>query len=432
MKVLVIGSGGREHAFVWKLRKSPRSSGLFCAPGNPGIGSLAECIPLKATDLDGLLRFARSEGIGLTVVGPEQPLADGIVDLFERNGLRIFGPTRNAAELEWSKEFAKEFMRRNGIPTARHITFSRDQLGDAKRYVHACEMPVVLKADGLAAGKGVVVCQSKEEALQVMMDMLERRTFGSAGERVIVEEFLVGEEASVFAICDGSSYVTLAPAQDHKRALDEDRGKNTGGMGAYAPAPGVTNALMREVERTIIEPTLRGMGAEGRPYKGCLYVGLMLTMDGPKVVEFNCRFGDPETQVVLPLYDGDILELLLAAVDGEIGKGLGSARSIHKGSAVCVVIASGGYPDDYSTGMEISGLDHIAAGNDVIVFHSGTKNESGRILTAGGRVLGVTAIQRNGSLAATIDRAYKAVSMISFQGMHYRQDIGKRALVHDT
>lgn len=425
MNVLVIGSGGREHALVWKLRQSSKVERLYCSPGNPGIAELAECLPMKVTAQEALLEFAKSENIDLTIVGPEQPLAEGIVDLFEMNDLKIFGPTQRAAELEWSKAFAKEFMQRHGIPTAAHRTFALNEIDKAGSYINESPMPIVLKADGLAAGKGVIICANRDEAVASLE--IFGRQFGSAGEKIVIEEFMDGEEASVFAICDGSDFVTLAPAQDHKRVLEGDRGKNTGGMGAYAPAPLVTKDLLRQIEEQIIAPTLRGMDAEGRKYKGCLYAGLMITQNGPKVVEYNCRFGDPETQVVLPLLDCDVAELLLAACNGTIGEMRGEFGS-RSHSAVCVVLASGGYPDAYPTGIDIRGLEQISAMNNVIAFHAGTKLQGDSLVTAGGRVLGITAMKHD--LFGAIDDAYSAIGKISFAGMHYRRDIGKKAFVH--
>jgi len=431
MKILVVGSGGREHALVWKISQSPKVSKLYCAPGNAGIESLAQCVPVKLMDLDGLLNFAKQEMIDLTVVGPEQPLAEGIVDLFNAHGLMIFGPSKRAAELEWSKGFAKAFMHRHGIPTAAYRIFGSGQRVEAQAYVRRRSRPLVVKADGLAAGKGVIICQSHEEAVPTIREMMEKKIFGPSGETIVVEDFLEGEEASVFAISDGTRYLTLAPAQDHKRALDGDRGKNTGGMGAYAPAPIVTPDLLQVIEEKIIEPTLKGMAQENRPYVGCLYLGLMLTREGLKVVEFNSRFGDPEAQVVLPLFNGDLVEVLLAACRGELGSVTPQRRSSTSGAAVCVVLASGGYPDQYSTGMEISGLDDVARMPDVLVFHAGTARQNGKLATAGGRVLGVTAMQRNGSMQDAIDLAYQAVGKVSFTGMHFRYDIGKKALAHE-
>lgn len=427
MNVLVVGSGGREHALVWKLKQSARIDRLICAPGNPGIAALAETAPIVPGDTRALLEFARMNRIGLTVIGPEQPLAAGIADEFHKAGFRLFGPSRRAAEIEWSKAFAKEFMRRHGIPSAAFRIFRASQKAEASAYLASCPLPVVLKAAGLAAGKGVIVCTTADEAQQALARLTDNDAFGGAGETIVVEEFLEGEEASVFAISDGYEYITLAPAQDHKRALDGDRGTNTGGMGAYAPAPVVTPELMERIRKTVIEPALRGMESEGRLYRGCLYAGLMLTATGPRVVEFNCRFGDPETQAILPLYEGDLLELLIAACDGLVGRI--AKPSLPAGSAVCVVMASGGYPEAYQTGKKIEGLDLLSGTEGIMVFHAGTRREpDGSIVTAGGRVLGVTAVRGDGPLTATIDAAYDAVGKISFDGMHFRRDIARKAL----
>ena len=428
INVLVIGSGGREHALVWKLSQSSRVRNLWCAPGNPGIASLARCVPIKASETEALLEFALRENIALTVVGPEQPLADGIVDRFRARSVRIFGPAKAAAELEWSKTFAKDFMFRHGVPTASYKVFSSSESEGAMNYLDTCQLPVVVKADGLAAGKGVVICGSREEAKSAVADMLKGGRADKSAAKIVLEECMSGEEASVFAVTDGAEYVLLAPAQDHKRLLDGDRGKNTGGMGAYAPAPCVTPQILERIRHEIIEPTIAGMAAERRRYTGCLYVGLMLTEKGPKVVEFNSRFGDPETQVVLPLYDGDLASLLVGCCDGE----LGSEAVAHNAdrSAVCVVLASAGYPDAYETGKAIKGLGVAVRRPDTMVFHAGTTMSSdGSIVTAGGRVLGVTAVRSSGSLAATITAAYDAVEDIRFDGMQFRKDIGAKALV---
>lgn len=426
MNILVIGSGGREHAIVWKLRQSTHVTKLYCAPGNPGIAMLAEIAPIAATNLDGLLKFAIDADIHLTVVGPEHPLTSGIVDLFEEHGLKIFGPTKRAAELEGSKSFAKAFMKKYGIPTAEYRSFTPDQRYDAERYISTIPVPLVMKADGLAGGKGVTICESKDRALEVLRDLMERKTLGEAGSHVVIEEFLVGEEASVFAICDGKEFCTLTPAQDHKRIFDNDSGKNTGGMGAYAPTPIVSAEILEHVKRTIIRPTLAGMANEGRPFRGCLYVGLMLTEVGPKVIEYNCRFGDPEAQVVLPLLENDLVELMMDTVAGTLHP---ENLALKNMTAVCVVLASGGYPDEFETGRPIVGLDHIGRERDVVVFHSGTKLEKGAIVTAGGRVLGVTAFGEGGDLEGTIDRAYRGVAKITFDGAYYRSDIGKKGLI---
>lgn len=426
MNVLVVGSGAREHALAWALRRSPSVRMLLAAPGNPGMASLAECVPVKAGDLDGLLALALERKVDLTVVGPEQPLAAGIADRFAEAGLAVFGPTRAAAELEWSKAFAKEFMLRHGIPTAGSRTFRLGERDAAEAHLAACPLPVVLKADGLAAGKGVLICQTRADAAAALSALMDRKEFGEAGERVVVEEFMEGEEASLFAITDGERYVCLAGAQDHKRASDGDRGKNTGGMGAYAPAPVLTPEVLATVRTRIVEPTIRGMAAEGRPYRGCLYVGLMMTASGPNVVEYNCRFGDPETQVVVPLYTGDFFDLLWNAARGSLDPS--SVPPPGRGTAVCVVLASGGYPDAYRTGFPIGGLDVLEGMPGVVAFHAGTADDGGRVVTAGGRVLGITAVDDGGDLAEAIARAYGAVQAVGFEGMHFRTDIGRKGM----
>jgi phosphoribosylamine--glycine ligase len=434
MNVLVIGSGGREHALVWKLAQSPRVERIYCTPGNPGIAALALPFPAESGDFPRLIAEARRLEIGLTVVGPEGPLAAGIVDAFREAGLGIFGPTRRAAELEWSKTFAKDFMKRHLIPSASYRTFQTGEgpgsrpgsTDEARSYILSHPLPLVIKADGLAAGKGVIVCLSRDEAFRALEEISDPSSFGDAGRRVVVEEFMEGEEASVFAVTDGVHFVTLASAQDHKRVFDGDTGKNTGGMGAYAPAPRVTASLLADIEEKIIGPTLRGMADEGRPYSGCLYAGLMLTARGPKVVEYNCRFGDPETQVVLPLYEGDLAELLIASASGNVGAQATPVPT--QGSAVCVVLASGGYPGAYETGKPITvpGKDETPPG--ILLFHAGTGwGPGGSLVTAGGRVIGVTAFRRGGGMAETIAAAYDAVGRISFVGMHFRHDIGARA-----
>ncbi len=426
MNVLVIGSGGREHALVWKLRQSRLVDELYCAPGNAGIAAQATLVPIKPTDVSGLASFAEREKIGLTVVGPEQPLVIGLVDEFRRRGLSVFGPTQTAARLEGSKVFAKDFLTRHHIPTARYAAFTSGQEAEAILFAESLEPPMVVKADGLAAGKGVLICQSRGEAVEAIRSVIGGR-FGDAGRSVVVEEFLRGEEASVFVLSDGERFATLAPAQDHKRILDGDQGKNTGGMGAYAPAPVMTPALLAQVTRDIIRPTLEGMRTEGNPYAGCLYVGLMITANGPSVLEFNCRFGDPEAQVVIPLIDADLADVLLSIAQGRLDP---SSVRQHPASAVCVVMASQGYPDDYQTGKEIIGLDHIRPEDGVVVFHAGTREEKGRIVTSGGRVLGVTAIGYGHDLEGTIRTAYGAVAHITFDGAYYRSDIGAKALKH--
>jgi phosphoribosylamine--glycine ligase len=421
MNVLVVGSGGREHAIVWKLKQSPKVNKIFCAPGNGGIGEIAQCIPINAEDIYGLAQFAATNAIGLTVVGSEAPLVKGIVDLFEERGLAIFGPSQAAARVEGSKMFLKHLLKRLSIPTAAYRTFNQSELEEARRYVKETNPPFVIKTDGLAAGKGVAICPSIDDALQTLQEYFGEKVFGDAGSNIVIEEFMEGEEASVFALCDGTSYVLLSPAQDHKRIGDGDTGKNTGGMGAYAPAPVVTKEILDRVERDIIQPTLAGMKAEGYPYKGCLYVGLMITRDGPKVVEYNCRLGDPETQAVLPLIDSDLFDLFVACTNGTLSS---YEVRLKKESAVCVVMASHGYPDAYATGKEISGLNDAAG--EAVIFHAGTKKENGKFFTSGGRVLGVTAL--GNGLQETIDRSYDTVKKISFDGAYYRTDIGKKGL----
>jgi len=427
--ILVLGSGGREHALVWAIARSPNVGKIFCVPGNPGIGEIAELLPLSLQDHEALANAVRTHGVGLTIVGPEAPLAAGIVDDFQAEGLTIFGPSRAASELEWSKVFAKEFMSRHRIPTAPYRTFGLEEESLAREYVSQGDPPFVIKADGLAAGKGVVVCTSREEALGVLHEFGEAKALGEAGSRIVVEGFLEGEEASVFAVTDGDRYVLLAPAQDHKREFDGDQGRNTGGMGAYAPAPCVTSEVLSRVEREILNPVLQGMKAEGRPYRGCLYLGLMLTNAGPKVIEFNARFGDPETQVVLPLYGGDLFTLLSESARGALTpETMKHSRGPFKGAAVCVVLASGGYPGKYAVGFPIAGLTASASPRGIISFHAGTSEKEGVVVTAGGRVLGVTAVEESGDLSRAIAAAYEAVPRIAFQNMHYRRDIGARAL----
>ncbi|MCX6121781.1 MAG: phosphoribosylamine--glycine ligase [Ignavibacteriales bacterium] len=427
MNILVIGSGGREHALVWKLRQSPNVKTVFCAPGNAGIEQCAVCVPLKPSDIKGLLKFAKEKKIDLTVVGSEQPLVEGIVDAFEERGFKIFGPSKAAAQLEGSKVFSKNFMLRHHIPTAHYRSFAATAIDEAKKYINTIEPPMVVKADGLAAGKGVLICKSRQEAALALDEIVLQKAFGSAGNHIVVEEFLNGEEASLFVLTDGERFATLASAQDHKRILDGDLGKNTGGMGAYAPAPIVTYELLQRVLHEVVQPTLDGMKQEGMPYRGCLYIGLMITRDGPQVLEYNCRFGDPETQVVVPLIDGDLAEIFLSISERRLDS---SKVKLHSASAVCVVMASHGYPDKYQTGKQIFGLENIKAEDGVVVFHAGTKKEGSAIVTSGGRVLGVTAIGFNNELEQTIQNAYRTVEKITFDGAYYRSDIGKKALTH--
>ncbi len=421
MNVLVVGSGGREHAIVWALKKSPNVEEIFCAPGNAGIGEIAQNIPIKAEDIYGLEKFASTNTIDLTIVGSEAPLVKGIVDLFEERGLKIFGPSKAAAQLEGSKMFLKHFLHRHGIPTANYQTFNQSEFETAKKYIEDNPPPFVIKTDGLAAGKGVTICHTKDEAQHTIREYFQEKVFGDAGTNIVIEEFMEGEEASVFAMCDGENYAVLSSAQDHKRIGDNDTGKNTGGMGAYAPAPVVTKELLAKVEQQIITPTLRGMKSEGHPYAGCLYVGLMIKNGNPKVVEFNVRLGDPETQVVLPLIESDVLDLFYACAAKKVST---YQLKLKKSSAIVVVLASKGYPDDYQSGKEICGLKDISP--ETIVFHAGTKKENGKILSSGGRVLGVTSL--GNTLEDSIQKVYADVPHVSFENKYYRTDIGKKGL----
>lgn len=423
MQFLVIGSGGREHALARKLADSPSVHAVFVAPGNAGTAKCGRNIPISVTDLDGLVDFARQNHIDVTVVGPEIPLVEGIVDLFESEGLGVVGPTAAAARLEGSKQFAKDFMRRHGIPTAVHRTFGRADLEKAFEWVESNPRPCVIKADGLAAGKGVIICESVSEALAAIRVQLVDGAFGDAGSRIVIEEFMEGEEASVFVLSDGASYALLVPAQDHKRIGDGDVGPNTGGMGAYSPASLVTPDLLERVKREVIEPTLEGMMSEGHPYRGFLYVGLMIDEEGPKVVEYNCRLGDPEAQVVVPMIDGDFGEIMVAITN----QSLGSTQVKQKnGAAVCVVAASAGYPGAYEKGFPISGIDEAEQFGNVTVYHAGTSLKGGETVTAGGRVLGITAFADD--LEAAVACAYEAAGLISYEGMRYRHDIALKGL----
>jgi len=423
VKVLVVGSGGREHALAWKLARSPHLDALYCAPGNPGTAALARNVAIAVDDIAALRRFARDERIDLTVVGPEVPLALGITDAFAADGLRVFGPTQAAAQLESSKIFAKQFMLEAGIPTAGAATF--DDLAAAESRVRGHAGPLVVKADGLAAGKGVTVCRNRDEALQAVRQAMQERVFGDAGRRVVLEEFLDGEEASFHVLVDGHNVVPLATSQDHKRAYDGDRGPNTGGMGAYAPAPVVSAALQQRILDDIVMPTISGMAARGMPYRGVLYVGLMIVEDRPYVIEFNARFGDPETQALLMLLDDDLLPLLDGAARGQLGN---TRVQSLPAAAVCVVMAAPGYPGSYPRGMPITGIEAAAAQPNAWVFHAGTDERDGRLVTNGGRVLGVTA--RAAGIAEAIAEAYRAVTCIAWPDVHFRRDIGRRALQH--
>lgn len=421
MKVLVVGGGGREHALVWKIAQSPLVEKVYCAPGNPGIGTIAENVPLAVDDLPGLLAFAREREIGLTVVGPELPLSLGIVDLFEEHGLLIFGARRNAAIIEASKAFSKDLMKKYGVPTAAYDVFT--EVEPAVAFIDKVGVPIVIKADGLAAGKGVIIAQSRDEAVATVTDMLSGNSFGSAGSRVVIEEFLVGEEASFLAFTDGKTIIPLASAQDHKAVFDGDKGPNTGGMGAYSPAPVVTPAIHDFAMAEVMKRTVDGMAAEGRPYRGVLYAGLMINGNDVKVLEFNARFGDPECQPLLMRMKSDIVPVLLGVARGDLS---GVAVEWQDKAAVCVVMAAGGYPGDYRKGDVILGLEEAAAIDDLYVFHAGTAEKNGAVVTSGGRVLGVTGL--GATVKEAIDRAYEGVGKISWDGVQFRNDIGAKAL----
>ncbi len=422
MKVLVIGGGGREHALVWKIAQSPLVEKIYCAPGNPGIAALAECVAIPADKIAALCDFALDQAIDLTVVGPEVPLTLGIVDLFQTAGLTIFGPSKAAARLEGSKGFSKDLMAKYGIPTAAYRSFTERDAAAA--YIREMGAPIVVKADGLAAGKGVIVAESVEQALAAVDEIMLDQVFGSAGASVVIEEFMAGEEASFFAFTDGTNILPLASAQDHKRIFDNDQGPNTGGMGAYSPAPVVTPALYAEIVDTIVKPTIAGMAAEGSPYCGILYVGLMIEQGKPRVVEFNARFGDPEAQPLLVRMQSDLVPVLLACARGELTQ---TSLEWHDKAAVCVVMASGGYPGSFAKGHAISGIDQAEALGDLVVFHSGTALKDGRLVNYGGRVLGVTGL--GADVAAAIAKAYAGVAKITWQDVHYRTDIGRKALL---
>jgi phosphoribosylamine--glycine ligase len=421
MKVLVVGGGGREHALVWKIAQSPTVSKVYCAPGNAGISEQAMLVPIKANDLNALLEFALREKIDLTVVGPEEPLTRGIVDLFESKGLSIFGPSKKAAEIEGSKAFAKEMMRKYHIPTASYEIFESRR--EAVNYIRKQGVPIVVKADGLASGKGVIICNTVEEAIQSVDMVMVEKKFGQAGDRVVVEEYLVGEEASYIAFTDGKAILPLASSQDHKPIFDGDQGPNTGGMGAYSPAPVVTEEVNEKIVEKILRPIIQGMGEEGRLYKGVLYAGLMIHNGHPKVLEFNARLGDPETQPVLTRMKGDIVPILEACIRGNLSQ---YGIEWDSRASVCVVMASKGYPGDYGKGKIIEGLKEVSQMNDLFVFHAGTGFKDDRVVTNGGRVLGVTGL--GGDIRRAMEWTYQAVKKISWEGVHYRTDIGQKAL----
>ncbi len=421
MKILVIGGGGREHALVWKIAQSPLVTQIYCAPGNPGTASLATNLPIKVEEIDKLLGFAKSEGIDLAVVGPELPLSLGIVDLFREYGVKIFGPSRAAARIEASKAFSKDLMHKYNIPTAAYGVFT--EIPAAEAFIRKTGAPIVVKADGLAAGKGVIIAQTEAEAIAAVQDMLSGNAFGDAGSRVVVEEFLTGEEASFLAITDGKFVIPLASAQDHKAIFDGDQGPNTGGMGAYSPAPVVTAEVHQKAMEQVVQRAVDGMAAEGCAYQGIVYAGLMVKDGDVKTLEFNARFGDPECQPLLMRMKSDLVPLLLAVAEGDLS---GHSIKWHDQAAICVVMAAEGYPGDYPKGDAITGIEAAEQLTDVTVFHAGTAEKDGRIVTAGGRVLGVTAL--GDTVAAAIERAYQGVDKISWRGVQFRRDIGKKAL----
>ncbi len=417
MKVLVVGSGGREHAICWKLSQSPRVDKIYCAPGNAGIGQTAELVPIGAMEFDRLIDFAKSEKIDFTVIGMDDPLVGGIVDRFEAEGLKVFGPRANAAIIEGSKAFSKELMKKYNIPTASYETF--DSYEKALEYIKKGDFPVVLKADGLALGKGVLICNDLEEAEAGLKTIMVDKKFGESGNKIVIEEFLTGQEMSVLSFCDGKTIVPMVSAQDHKRAYDGDKGLNTGGMGTFSPSRVYTKELADECMKTIYQPTVDALQKEGRPFKGIIFFGLMLTPKGMKVIEYNARFGDPETQVVLPRLKTDLMEIFEACVDGTLDKiNVGWENS----GTACVVLASGGYPESYTKGYEITGLDAAEKAENIIVFHAGTALKNGKFVTNGGRVLGITGIGKD--LDEAIRTAYKGVELVDFKDKHFRRDIG--------
>ena len=423
LKILIIGSGGREHAIGWKVKQSPKCGDIFFAPGNAGTLRLGTNIDIKATDIQGLLEFAKREKVDMTLALPDDPLALGIVDLFQSNGLKIFGPTKSAAQLEWSKAFAKAFMQRHGLPTANFKTFTDKEYDESVAYVDNHTTPIVVKASGLALGKGVIICQTKDEAKKAVEDILVKKVFGEGGSEIVIEEFLTGPEISTHAFSDGVSCQVFPSSQDHKRVGEGDTGLNTGGMGTIAPVTFITEGLMAEVKSRIILPTLVNMEHEGSPFAGILYPGLMITQDGPKIIEFNSRFGDPETQSYMRILDTDIVEIFQACIDHK----LSSIEIKWKELFACtIVLASGGYPGDYEKGKIITGIEEVAMDANIVVFQAGTSMKDGELVTNGGRVLGVSATGT--TLEEALKSAYKAIEKISFEGMQYRRDIGQKAL----
>jgi phosphoribosylamine--glycine ligase len=422
MNVVIIGSGGREHALALKIAESPTPNKLFILPGNPGTKFLGENVNLNPSEQNKVVEFCKEKQIDLVVIGPEQPLVEGLANKLRENKLIVFGPNKEAAQIESSKSFAKKVMKEAGVPTAKYIPFNSNMMEPAKEYIRNKKYPCVIKVDGLAAGKGVFVCNDPIEAESSLNLIFHDKVFGESGEKVLVEEFLTGVEVSMFAICDGVEFVCLPAAQDHKRIGDNDTGKNTGGMGAYAPAPVITPKLFEEIKNRIFYPIITTLNKRNSSFIGCLYAGLIITNEGPKVIEFNCRFGDPETQVVLPIIKGDFLHLMYTAALGKIDK---ASVDYNGGSSVCVVAASKGYPDSFESGFEITGLGELSA--NIKVYHAGTKEVSGRIITNGGRVLGVTSVLPDFNLMLAKDLAYKALEKINFKNIYYRKDISDKA-----
>ena len=419
MKILVVGGGGREHAIIWKLKQSSIVDKIYCAPGNAGISELAECVPISAMEFDKLISFVKENNIDYTIIGMDDPLAGGIVDAFENANLKVFGPRKNAAILESSKAFAKNLMKKYNIPTAAYETF--DNYEAAKIYLEKQDIPIVLKADGLALGKGVLICKTLEEAQQGLKEIMQEHKFGAAGNTVIIEEFLEGPEVSILSFCDGKTIIPMVSAQDHKRAFDNDKGLNTGGMGTFSPSKFYTNEMAEECMKTIFQPTVDAMLKENRPFVGIIYFGLMYTKNGMKVIEYNARFGDPETQVILPRLKTDLLDIMLACTNGTLNN---INIEWYDNAAVCVILASGGYPVSYTKGYEITGLEKISEKKNMIVFHAGTEKKEGKIVTSGGRVLGITGIGNN--IDEAIKTAYKGVEIVNFNQKHFRTDIGKK------
>jgi phosphoribosylamine--glycine ligase len=422
MKVLLIGSGGREHAIALKIIQSKNLSTLYCIPGNPGTDKIANNLDFDTTNPQQIVDFCFKEQIDLVIIGPEQPLVDGLADSLRYNGFRVFGPSSKAAQIESSKIFAKDIMFKANVATACYQEFNQEDYDEAKKCILNSKYPLVIKADGLAAGKGVAICENQSEAIKALEEIFNDKVFGNAGNKIIIEEFMEGEEASIFAITDGENFICLPPAQDHKRIGEDDRGKNTGGMGAYAPTPLVDEEMMKKIDNEIINPVLKQMKKSGNIFVGCLYAGLMIKDSIPKVVEFNCRFGDPETQVVLPILEGDFLELLYSAASGKLNK---NCVKYSGGSSVCIVAASNGYPGNYKKGFDITGLDQID--DEIIFYHAGTKKDGDKIITNGGRVLGVTSVLKQNDLRAAKRKAYEAINKIHFEGIYFRKDISNKA-----